>query len=111
MGACGYTDRWGVVEGASHPLRMVRIMRSDRSHRHLRIVPEPAPALVIDCAECVARASSACADCLVTHLVGHEEGGKVEFDVDERRAVEMLAEAGLVPRSRFEPRGGATMTR
>lgn len=101
----------GEVGGASHPLRIVANMRSHRSRRHLRLVPDPAPALVIDCAVCVARASSACTDCLVTHLVGHEEGGKVELDVDERRAVEMLAEAGLVPRSRFEPRGGATMTR
>lgn len=82
-----------------------------RSHRHLHLVPDPEPTLVIDCAVCTARASDRCDDCLVTHLVGHEEGSPVELDVDEQKAVEMLADAGLVPRSRFEPPGGATMTR
>ena len=36
----------------------------------------------------VARASAACEDCLVTHLVGHEEGEAVVLDRQEQRAVE-----------------------
>lgn len=81
-----------------------------RSPRHLRLVPDPDPGLLIDCAVCVARASAACADCVVTHIVGHEEGATVVLAPGEQRAMQLLADAGLVPQSRFEPAGSATMT-
>lgn len=50
------------------------------------------------------RASEACADCVVTFLVGREPGDAVIIDVAEERAVRMLARAGLVPELRHFPR-------
>ncbi|MDW3218548.1 MAG: hypothetical protein R8F63_08015 [Acidimicrobiales bacterium] len=87
------------------------------AHPHLRLVPDhPGPAfsgqiapddtLTIDCAVCVALDTAACDDCVVTCLVGHEVGTPVVLDPEERRAVDLLAEAGLVPASRFSPRPG-----
>jgi hypothetical protein len=82
---------------------------------HLRLVPtgpdllEPysaEPALTIDCAVCEVRDTDACDDCVVSYLVGHEAGTPVVLDADEKRAVELLADAGLVPGSRFAPRPG-----
>ena len=85
---------------------------------HLRLVPAgsdfngssvPAgagPGLTIDCAVCEVRETDACDDCVVSYLVGHEAGTPVVLDADEKRAVELLADAGLVPASRFVPRPG-----
>ena len=82
---------------------------------HLRLVPDPPhgfepplidPALTIDCAVCEVRHTDACDDCVVSYLVGHEAGTPVILDADEKRAVDLLAEAGLVPGSRFSPRPG-----
>lgn len=82
---------------------------------HLRLVPtgpdlfEPhatEAALTIDCAVCEVRDTDACDDCIVSYLVGHEAGTPVVLDADEKRAVELLADAGLVPASRFAPRPG-----
>ena len=53
--------------------------------------------LTIDCFECVMRATDACADCVVSFVVGREP---LVIDADEERAVRMLAKAGLVPRLR-----------
>jgi len=53
--------------------------------------------LVIDCAECVLEGTAACADCVVTFLVGHEPGEAVVIDVAEVRALATLAHAGLTP--------------
>ncbi len=86
-------------------------------HFHLRLVPDgvdpaeflvgpPETGLTIDCDVCVAQHTDACDDCVVSYLVGHEEGTPVVLDSEERRAVELLAEAGLVPASRFSPRPG-----
>ena len=85
--------------------------------RHLRLVPDlppsaefevvgPEPALTIDCDACEMQFSDACDDCLVSYLVGHEEGTPVLLDEDEKQAVELLADAGLVPPSRFVQRSG-----
>lgn len=69
------------------------------------VTPAPhEPVLTIDCAVCEVRDTDACDDCLVSYLVGHEAGTPVELDADEKRAVDLLAEAGLVPGSRFAPR-------
>ncbi|MEQ8841247.1 MAG: hypothetical protein RIB98_09720 [Acidimicrobiales bacterium] len=86
---------------------------------HLRLVPDlphdllPGPepsaddaACTIDCAVCEVRDTDACDDCVVSYLVGHEAGTPVVLDAEEKRAVELLADAGLVPASRFTPRPG-----
>jgi len=73
--------------------------------KHLAVVPdlptqdnEP---LTIDCNECVAQHTEACADCVVSFIVGREPGKPVEFEQGEANAVRLLANAGLVPGSRF----------
>lgn len=48
----------------------------------------------IDCDTCVMR-GPACHDCVVTVLLGPP--AELSFDDDERRALDVLAGAGLVP--------------
>jgi hypothetical protein len=55
----------------------------------------------IDCDACAAR-GPACGDCVVTVLLGAPPEG-VELDEAERRAIEALAEGGLVPPLRLVP--------
>ena len=55
----------------------------------------------IDCDGCGAR-GPACGDCVVTVLLGAPPEG-VELDEAERRAIEVLAEGGLVPPLRLVP--------
>jgi hypothetical protein len=55
--------------------------------------------MVISCDECVMQHTSACADCVVTHVLGGETNGVV-FDVAAERAVRLLVRAGMVPASR-----------
>lgn len=55
----------------------------------------------IDCDGCEAR-GPACGDCVVTVLLGAPPDG-VELDDAERRAIEALAEGGLVPPLRLVP--------
>jgi hypothetical protein len=52
----------------------------------------------IDCDTCEVR-GLACGDCVVTYLLGAvpEGVGGVEFDSEERAALEVLAASGLVP--------------
>ena len=61
---------------------------------------------MIDCEECASRFTDACDDCLVSYLIGHEAGTPVMLDDDEKRAVDLLADAGLVPPSRFQTGNG-----
>ena len=86
-------------------------------HPHLRLVPDgadpsrsvvrpPEDGLTIDCDLCVAQHTDACDDCVVSYLIGHEAGTPVVLDSAEHHAIELLAEAGLVPASRFSPRPG-----
>ena len=56
----------------------------------------------IDCDDCRMQHTSVCADCVVTFIVGREPGDAVIIDVDEERAVRLLAGAGLVPGLRHE---------
>jgi hypothetical protein len=51
----------------------------------------------ISCDDCVMRDTSACDDCVVTFIVGREPGDAVVVDVEEERAVRLLAGVGLVP--------------
>lgn len=60
---------------------------------------------MIDCEECMLEGSSACADCLVSFVLGREEG-PLDVDPDEHRVVRLLADAGIVPRLRHTRRAG-----
>jgi hypothetical protein len=53
--------------------------------------------LTVDCAECSMRDTEVCADCFVTFVVNRCPGEALVIDVDEERAVRMMARAGLVP--------------
>jgi len=54
----------------------------------------------IDCDNCVMQHSDACDDCVVRFIVGRRPGEAIVIDVEEERAVRMLADAGLVPELR-----------
>ncbi|KUI40145.1 hypothetical protein [Mycobacterium sp. GA-2829] len=54
--------------------------------------------VTIDCDDCAVRGPG-CQDCVVSVLLGVPE----TLLVDERRALEVLAEAGLAPRLRLVP--------
>ena len=60
-------------------------------------------AVLIDCDSCAMR-DLACADCVVTVLLGGPPG-VVEVDDAERAALDALADSGLVPRLRLVPLG------
>lgn len=57
--------------------------------------------MLIDCDECEMQYTSACADCVVT-IVLRETLGPLEVDRDQASALELLADAGLVPELRFQ---------
>lgn len=58
-------------------------------------MPDPQP-VVIDCDDCAVR-GPACGDCVISVLLG----GPPELLEDERAALDVLAQAGLVPRLRL----------
>ena len=60
--------------------------------------------LRIDCGECVLDGTAACADCVVTFLVGHEPGTAVVVAAAEVRALGALARGGLAPALRHRRR-------
>jgi hypothetical protein len=55
--------------------------------------------MLIDCDSCVVR-GAACGGCVVSVMLGAPPAG-VELDEAERRALEVLADAGVVPRLRL----------
>ena len=57
--------------------------------------------MIVDCDRCAVR-GDACADCVITVLLGAPPGG-VRLDATERRAIDALAEAGMVPQLRLVP--------
>ncbi|MGQ0716313.1 MAG: hypothetical protein ACT4NP_03185 [Pseudonocardiales bacterium] len=59
--------------------------------------------MIVDCDRCEVR-GNACQDCVITVLLGAPPGG-VELDGAERRALDTLAEAGMVPRLQLMDRG------
>jgi len=59
--------------------------------------------VLIDCDGCAMR-DLACADCVVTVLLGGPPG-MLEVDDAERAALNVLADSGLVPRLRLVPLG------
>lgn len=56
--------------------------------------------MLIDCNECVMQHTPACHDCVVSHLLG-ELLSPIEVDPEQAAALEVLAEAGLVPTLRM----------
>jgi len=72
---------------------------------YLSVVPDLAEpideSITIDCDQCAAQYTDACDDCLVSYVISREPGRPVEFEGEEANAVRLLAEAGLVPGSRF----------
>ena len=54
--------------------------------------------VLIDCDTCLVR-GLACHDCVVTVLLGPPP--EIGFDEEEQRALEVLAESGLVPHLRM----------
>ncbi|MEC3978362.1 hypothetical protein [Amycolatopsis sp. H20-H5] len=56
--------------------------------------------MIVDCDRCVVR-GLACGDCVVSVLLGAPPA--VEWDADERRALDALAEGGMMPRLRMDP--------
>jgi hypothetical protein len=51
--------------------------------------------MLIDCDSCAGRGLR-CADCVITVMLGEADGG-MEWDAQERRALAVLAAAGLLP--------------
>lgn len=60
--------------------------------------------MLIDCDRCQVR-GLACSDCVVSVLLG-EPAQVAELDRAEQRAIDVLAEAGLVPPLRLVVRAG-----
>lgn len=52
--------------------------------------------MIVDCDRCAVR-GNACGECVITVLLGTPPGG-LELDGTDRRALDTLAEAGMVPR-------------
>lgn len=52
--------------------------------------------MIVDCDRCEVR-GNACAECVITVLLGAPPGG-LELDGTDRRALDTLAAAGMVPR-------------
>ena len=67
----------------------------------------PDQSILIDCDTCVARDTEACSDCMMSFLCRDDSQMAVVFDLDELRAVRILAEAGLVPTLRHRAPGQA----
>lgn len=64
--------------------------------------------MIIDCDSCGVR-GAACGDCVIGVLLGApDESGPpvVRLDVSERRALDVLADQGLVPRLRLVAQPG-----
>lgn len=60
--------------------------------------------MIIDCDSCVMDGTSACADCVVTVLLG-DGGGSIALIDEEAAALANLADGGLVAPLRLVPRG------
>jgi hypothetical protein len=59
--------------------------------------------MLIDCDECAMQHTSACDDCVVTLLL-QDALGPIEVDRDQAAALDVLADAGLVPELRLVPK-------
>ncbi len=59
--------------------------------------------MIIDCDTCVMR-DLACGDCVVSVLLGPPGALAAGFDAEEKAALDVLADSGLVPPLRLIPR-------
>ena len=59
--------------------------------------------MLIDCDRCAMQDTTACGDCVVSHLLRLDDG-PVEIAQGEAAALEALADHGLVPILRLVPR-------
>ena len=59
--------------------------------------------MIVDCDRCEVR-GDACGECVITVLLGAPPGG-LELDGTDRRALDTLAAAGMVPRLQLVERG------
>ncbi len=62
----------------------------------------PPESFTIDCADCRHQHTSVCDDCVVSFIVDRQPDDAVVVDVEEARAVRLLAQAGLVPGVRHD---------
>jgi hypothetical protein len=63
--------------------------------------------MIVDCDRCAARGHG-CTDCVISVLLGPPDhlgtvDHPVDLDDDERRALTLLADAGIVPHLRLNP--------
>ena len=61
--------------------------------------------MLIDCNECEMQYTTACRECVVTHVL-RDLAGPVEFDSEQAEALEILADVGLVAPLRLVRRDG-----
>lgn len=61
--------------------------------------------MILDCNECAMQHTLACRDCVVAHLL-HDLAGPLEVDEHRIAALDVLADAGLVPGLRLVRRTG-----
>lgn len=66
--------------------------------------------MTIDCRHCAARGPG-CADCVVSLLLGAPDDQSIGLTEQERRAVDVLAQAGMVPPLRLTPPVAVTISR
>ncbi len=70
-----------------------------------QLPPEPDEnSITIDCDECIMRDTDACTDCVVTFICDREPDDAVVIDIEDLRAMRLLADAGLVPELRHRTR-------
>ncbi len=90
--------------GAARSAKRAKPVASRQEERRpagaVDVAVEDIDTFVVDCDRCAVR-GAACADCVVSVLLGPPVG--LVWDADERRAVDALAEAGMVPRLRLVP--------
>ena len=60
--------------------------------------------LRIDCGCCVLEGTAACVDCVVSYVVGHDEGTALVVSTAEARTLRSLERVGLTPGLRHRPR-------
>lgn len=62
--------------------------------------------MLIDCDDCAMQHTSTCDDCVVTLLL-RDVLGPIEVDRDQAAALDVLAEAGMVPELRLVPKAAS----
>lgn len=65
-----------------------------------------ADVVIIDCATCELRRTTACSDCVVSFVCDRRVGEAVVVDVAEARAIRLLGRGGLLPELRHRRRTG-----